>query len=208
VVHQIIELTSEYGLYIYALMFLWAFFEGETFVIFSGVAASLGYLDLWAIFFAAWFGSFAGDQLYFWIGRKWGVQLLHKMPRWRMGVDMALDWLRRYNTWFILSFRFIYGVRNFASFAMGLSQLSPVRFAALNFIAASVWAMIFASVGFGVGHLFGDEIETLLQHAVEIFGLTMLAIFVIACFLIGIVIHARRRPPVIPPTLPLPSKSD
>jgi hypothetical protein len=59
-IDEIIQLTSEYGFYIYALMFIWAFFEGETFVIFSGVVASLGYLDASHIFLAAWLGSFCG----------------------------------------------------------------------------------------------------------------------------------------------------
>ena len=86
----------------------------------------------------------------------------------------ALGMLRRYDTWFILSFRFIYGVRNFSSFAMGTSGLSWPRFLALNFIAAGIWAVTFA----GAGYIVGATFEHLLGDLALGFGLVMLAIFV------------------------------
>ena len=196
-VHQ---LVNDYGAWIYALIFLWTFFEGETFVLFAGLAASKGYLDFGAVFFAAWLGSFAGDQLYFWIGRKWGTALLNRMPRWRPSVESALDWLRRYDTGFILSFRFIYGVRNFASFAMGMSGLAPARFASLNLAAAFVWALAFSGFGFAFGHAF----KHMLGDVAQIFSFVMLGV-VIAGFTLAGILHRRRRRlsrPVAPPPTP------
>jgi membrane protein DedA with SNARE-associated domain len=172
-VEHIQNLATEYGAYIYALIFIWTFFEGETFVIFCGFAASQDILSWTAVFLCAWLGSFFGDQLYFWIGRRWGTRLLNHMPRWRPGVELALDFLRRYNTTFILSFRFIYGVRNFASFAMGMSGLDPARFAFLNCIAACAWALSFA----GFGYVFGEALETVLDDVIHIFGIFMLVFF-------------------------------
>ncbi|MBI3453511.1 MAG: DedA family protein [Rhodospirillales bacterium] len=180
------QLAIEYGAYIYALIFIWTFFEGETFVIFAGFAAHQGSLDWTAVFLTAWFGSFCGDQTYFWIGRRWGQDILLRFPRWRPGVDAGLEFLRTYNTWFILSFRFIYGVRNFASFAMGLSGLDPLRFAALNFIAAFVWALSFA----GFGYLFGQALQSMLGEFAHTFGLIMLGIFALS---VGVFIFVRKR---------------
>ena len=183
------NLAVEYGAYIYALIFVWTFFEGETFVIFAGFAASQDYLDWTGVFLAAWFGSFFGDQLYFWIGRRWGRQVLDRIPRWRPGVETALDFLRRYNTGFILSFRFIYGVRNFASFAMGMSGLDPRRFAALNFVAAFGWALSFA----GFGYVFGEALETMLDDLAQVFGIIMLTLFGAAFVLVSVLRHRHRR---------------
>lgn len=180
------HLASEYGAYIYALIFIWTFFEGETFVIFAGFAASQDILDWTGVFLCAWLGSFFGDQLYFWIGRRWGTKLLERIPRWRPGVELALDFLRRYNTTFILSFRFIYGVRNFASFAMGMSGLDPARFAFLNCIAAFAWALSFA----GFGYVFGEALESVLDDIIQIFGIFMLTFFSLA---FGLVVFLRRR---------------
>jgi membrane protein DedA with SNARE-associated domain len=181
------QLVADYGIFLYAAIFVWTFLEGETFVIFAGFAAHQGYLDWLAVFLAAWWGSFSGDQFYFWIGRRYGQTLLVRYPRWRPGVELALDALRRHDRWFILSFRFIYGVRNFASFAMGMSGLDPLRFAALNFLAAGGWAMSFA----GFGYLFGEALEAILGDVAQAFGLAMLILFSIA---IGsfVVAHKRR----------------
>jgi membrane protein DedA with SNARE-associated domain len=176
VLDNIQQLISEYGAYVYALIFIWTFFEGETFVIFAGFAASVDYLDFTGVFFAAWLGSFAGDQLYFWIGRRWGTILLQRIPRWRPGVEMALDWLRRYDVWFILTFRFVYGVRNFASFAMGMSGIHPLRFASLNFAAACAWALSYS----GFGYLFGEILAPMLDDIVLTFGVAMLGIFAVS----------------------------
>ncbi len=104
------SLVTQYGVLIYAVIFVWTFLEGETFVIFAGAAAAQDTLNIWVLLLTAWFGSFSGDQMWFWIGRRYGSALLEKRPKWRAGVDGALDLLKRYDTWFILSFRFIYGV--------------------------------------------------------------------------------------------------
>lgn len=187
-VHQ---LANDYGAWIYALIFAWTFFEGETFVLFAGLAASKGYLSWGGVFFAAWLGSFAGDQLYFWIGRRWGTTLIGRIPRWQRGVHKALDWLRRYDTWFILSFRFIYGVRNFASFAMGMSGLAPARFASLNLGAAFVWALAFSGFGF----VFGRVFKHMLSDVAQIFSFVTLGIFVAAISLGGYLARRRRAAP-------------
>lgn len=175
-VDELQNLASEWGHLFYGLTFLWTFFEGETFVIFAGLAARLGFLDWWPLFLAAWVGSFCGDQFYFWIGRRWGQGLLVRFPKWRPGVESALSWLRRYNTGFVLSFRFIYGVRNFASFAMGMSGIHPLRFASLNFSAAFVWALSYS----GFGYLFGEILAPMLDDIVLTFGVAMLGIFAVS----------------------------
>jgi len=168
------RLIAEYGAYTYLIAFVWTFLEGETIVLFAGFAAAQGLLNPFLLLVAAWLGSFAGDQLYFWIGRHFGLAILSRFPRWRHGVESALSWLERYNTGFILSFRFIYGVRNLSSFAMGLSAIRWQRFLLLNFLAAGLWATSFIAVGYFLGHAF----RAVLGHLVRSFSLLMLGAFV------------------------------
>ncbi len=186
-IESIRQLAEDYGAWLYAGIFLWAFFEGETFVIFAGMAAHQEILSWPGVFVLAWLGSFAGDQCYFWIGRRWGPSLLLRFPKWRPGVESALGMLRRYDKWFILSFRFIYGVRNLASFAIGTSGVDPVRFAALNLLAAGVWALSFA----GFGYVFGKALESIIDDIVLAFGITMLTMFALV-FLGGWIARRRR----------------
>src|SRR6266571_5541697 len=144
---DISQLIAEHGACFYLIAFIWTFLEGETFVLFAAFAAAQGLLNPVLLLAAAWLGSFSGDQTYFWIGRHFGLGILNRFPRWRYGVETALRWLERYNTGFILSFRFIYGIRNVSSFAMGMSAIRWQRFLTLNFLAAGVWAASFVAAG-------------------------------------------------------------
>ena len=186
------ELIREHGLWIYVFTFIWTFFEGETFVLFCGFAAAQGLLNGPLLLVAAWLGSFAGDQFYFWVGRHFGLMLLERRPFWRARVDTALAWLRRFDIGFILSFRFIYGIRNISSFALGISGIDWRRFLVLNFIAAGLWAIAFI----GVGYIFGHASEAMLGDLAEKFRLVALGIFVVvvAAAALGLLWYRRRRP--------------
>lgn len=180
---------AEHGAWSYPITFAWTFFEGETFVLFAAFAAAEGLLNVPLLLIAAWLGSFAGDQCYFWIGRRFGLRVLAWQPKWRGRVDSALAWLKRFDVWFILTFRFIYGVRNFSSFALGISGIDWRRFVAFNFLAAGLWAALFV----GVGYLAGHALESMLGEIARDFGLVMLGIF--AALLIGarVMHHVHRR---------------
>jgi len=167
-------LIADHGAWFYFVIFLWTFLEGETIVLCAGFAAAQGLIDPWLLVLFAWTGSFSGDQCYFWLGRNYGTRLLDRFPRWRGGVDAALSWLERYDTGFILSFRFIYGVRNFSSFALGLSAVRWDRFLRLNLCAALLWAASFVAVGYFLGHAF----RAMLGDIARSFGIVMLGVFV------------------------------
>ena len=182
------RLVAEHGPWFYALTAAWTFVEGETFVLFAGFIAAQGLL-LWPVLLAAaWLGSFSGDQTYFWIGRRYGLRLLARQPGWRRRVDGALDWLKRYDTGFILSFRFIYGLRNFASFAMGISGIPWQRFLGLNFVAAGLWACSFVGAGYFCGH----AAERVLGRYAREFSAVLLAAFALALLTFH-VLHRRSR---------------
>ncbi|HXR25593.1 MAG TPA: DedA family protein [Candidatus Binataceae bacterium] len=183
------ELIRQHGLWVYVFTFVWTFFEGETFVVFCGFAAAQGLLNAPLLLISAWLGSFAGDQFYFWVGRHFGLKLLERRPAWRARVDKALAWLRRFDIGFILSFRFIYGVRNVSSFALGISGIDWRRFLSLNFIAAGLWAAIFV----GAGYLFGQASEAMLGDLAAEFRLVMLTVFALVVLGVCLAIFLRRR---------------
>jgi len=186
---EISDLISRYGDLYYGIVALWTFLEGETIVIFSGIAARDGVLDLATLIGFAWAGSFLGDQMYFLLGRHAGPRLLGRFPRWRPGVDRALGLLEKYSTAFILTFRFIYGVRNFSSFAMGMSTLSWRRFAILNFFAAGIWAVCFA----GAGYLAGMALQQAVGDMAANLSFTLLAGFILLTSGMALVSWRRKR---------------
>jgi membrane protein DedA with SNARE-associated domain len=178
----------DHGAWSYLVTLVWTFFEGETFVLLAGFAAAQGLLSAPLLLLAACLGSFAGDQCYFWIGRHFGLGLMARRPDWRTRVDQALGWLKRYDIGFILSFRFIYGVRNFSSFALGISGIDWRRFLVLNLLAAFIWAGAFVGAGF----VFGHEVEHMLGHVVRQASMALLAVFVLL-LIGGHVLHRMRR---------------
>ena len=60
-----------------ASAFVGFIFPGETVVILGGVVASQGKVPLWAVFVAAASGAIIGDSVGYFIGQRWGAQLLH-----------------------------------------------------------------------------------------------------------------------------------
>jgi membrane protein DedA with SNARE-associated domain len=182
----------EYGAWSYLITVVWTFFEGETFVLLAGFVAARGSLSATLLIMAAALGSFAGDQCYFWIGRHFGLRLMARHPDWRRRVDTALSWLRRWDVGFILTFRFIYGVRNFSSFALGVSSINWKRFLSLNFIAAWLWAATFVGLGF----VCGKSIEHVLGRLAHEVGIILLGLFVALLaggHLVGRLRRSRRR---------------
>jgi membrane protein DedA with SNARE-associated domain len=183
------QLIADYGGYFYPIAFVWTFLEGETIVLFAGFAAAQGLLDPMLLLIATWLGSFCGDQVYFWIGRHFGTWVLRRFPRWRRGVEAALRWLERYSAGFILSFRFIYGVRNFSSFAMGMSAVRWQRFLSLNFLAAGLWATSFAAIGYFLGHV----CRAVLGDLIRSFSLGLLGVFIAFAVGVGLFHRLQRR---------------
>lgn len=171
-VYQFIEL---HGNWFYVITFVWTFLEGETFVLFAGAAAAQDILDIRLLIAISWLGSYCGDQTYFYLGRRFGPGILKRFPKLQKGADKVAGLILKYDVAFILTYRFIYGLRNVSSFAMGLSGLDWKKFAFWNFWAAGIWAFTFSMVGF----LFGEVLDNVLGHAIETVMLTLLGVIAV-----------------------------
>lgn len=175
------ELVSNYG---YFAILIGTFLEGETILVLGGFAAHRGFLELPWVMVAAFLGSFCGDQLYFFLGRSKGEQLLNKRPAWKAKSARVLSLMDRHQVALILGFRFLYGVRTVTPFLLGSAGIAPARFIVLNMIGASIWAVVVGSLGY----LFGSAIEVVLgdikHYELLFFGL-------IAGVGLGVWVHRR-----------------
>ncbi|MDO8606465.1 MAG: DedA family protein [Phaeospirillum sp.] len=154
----VVHVLKEYGFLLYPFITAWTFVEGETVVIVTGVLASEGRfkISVELLALAAMTGSFFGDQLYYYIGRKYGAPLLKRWPKLTTKVEWAFEEVNRAPAMFILSFRWIYGVRNIAPFIVGIAGVPRVKYLVLNFIAAAIWAHCFAWGGYLMGRKLED----------------------------------------------------
>jgi membrane protein DedA with SNARE-associated domain len=173
------ELLQEYG---YAAVLIGTFLEGETILVMAGFAAHRGYLSLPGVVLAAFCGSLLGDQLAFFLGRRYGARALSRFPRVASGVDRATSLLERRGDVLLVGFRFVYGIRNATPLAAGMSKLPFARFFVLNAIGAALWAVV---VALG-GYVFGHGIEIALENARRAEEAILLALLcggaAVACF--------------------------
>ncbi|MGZ9708964.1 DedA family protein [Pseudomonas sp. GNP013] len=168
----------------YFALFLGTFFEGETILVLAGFLAFREYMDINLVVVVAFFGSYAGDQLWYYMGRKHGRKLLARKPRWQLMGDKALEHIRKHPDIWVLSFRFVYGLRTVMPVAIGLSGYPPLRYLVLNGIGAAIWA---AALGAAAYH-FGAVLEGMLG-SVKKYELWVLG----ALILLGFVLWLRRR---------------
>jgi membrane protein DedA with SNARE-associated domain len=165
------ELIENYG---YWVVFGGTLLEGESVLLLAGFAAYSGLLELHTVIGVATVGSFLGDQLWFLLGRTHGAKLLERFPKYAAPAARAEALLHKYHTPIILAVRFLYGLRTILPFTIGMSSIPTLRFQALNFAGAVLWA----SSGAVAGYLFGNAIETFLGdfHRYEKYALAFLAV--------------------------------
>ena len=157
-----VSLLHDYG---YWTILVWTFLEGETVVIIAGILAQQGYLAPNLIVLCAFFGSCTSDQLMFLLGKYKGRAVLARFPRLARNAERAETLVRKYETPLILSFRFIYGVRNITPIMLGINRVNHLKFLVLNIIGAGVWALCFTWGGFFFGKLF-ERIILGASHAI------------------------------------------
>ena len=157
---------SNHGHLIYPLVLIWTFFEGETIVlIIAAIAAEKDRnISLALLTLSATAGTLWGDQLFYYLGRHYGTPFLAARPKLAAKADWAFKLVRKSETLFILSYRFIYGVRNVSPFVVGVSGIPPLRFLLLNLTASTLWAMSFVAGGYLLGRAMQIWLEDYKLH--------------------------------------------
>lgn len=157
----------------YTLIFGWASSHSLLLTIFAGYASYSGVLQFGGLIAVCWFGSFVGDVLRFWIGRKFGASLLKRYPRIESAVAKAAVLSERHYIWMILLHRYPHGIRGVAALAYGISSLPWGVFLLLNAVASGIWAVAIVSTGYA----FGQVSEKFMSDASNSIGFVLLVLF-------------------------------
>lgn len=168
---NIAEWVQSYG---YVAVAIGTFLEGESVLLIAGAAASRGHLAMPVVIAVAAVASFLGDQLFFLLGRRYGNALLARYPSLQPRADRVRGLLDRHHLPLILSIRFLYGLRIVGPIAIGMSSVSWSRFVLLNGLAAAVWAVLIACMGYGAGQVLVPVLKTI--DADELWGLSLLLV--------------------------------
>ncbi len=168
-----LDFIRQHGEAVYSFLAVYSMANSLLLALFAGYAANAGALAYEKVLAACWAGTFTGDVIRFWVGRRFGTGWLGRFPRLQRAVETAARLSERHHVWMILIHRFPRIIRNVAGFAYGASSLGWPRFLLLNFVAAGLWAGAAVSAGFGFGHLS----EKTMNDALSAFGITMLVAF-------------------------------
>lgn len=176
-----LDLLRQHGDSAYALIFAFAASHSLLLTLFAGYASSSGALSLGTLIAVVWAGSFAGDAVRFWIGRRFGTRWLAPFPRLHRASQVVVRLADRYYVWLILLHRYPHGIRGVAGFAYGMSRLGWPTFLAFNFVAAGFWSGVILSAG----HAFGQVSEKLMSDASSRLGAAMLAVFLLLSWILS-----------------------
>lgn len=156
------QLISQYG---YAALLVGSLAEGETITLLGGVAVHQGLLRFPLVVLAVAIGGIIGDQLLYFVGRRYGVKILRRFTRYRGKIHQAQALIRRHPYLFVIGTRFMYGFRIIGPILIGTSHLKPKIFLPLNILGAFIWALIFTTLGYVGGEVITPWLESLDQHA-------------------------------------------
>lgn len=173
-----------------ASVFVGVLVPGETVVLVAGVLAQAGVLPLWGVMVAAVAGAVVGDQVGFWVGRRFGPGLLERMPPWlrrRSHPDQVLDFVRRRGVFAVVLGRWTASLRALVPGIAGMSGLRPRTFALANAAGGLVWGVTVALVGYLAGVGYG-RIESRINQA----GWVVVGGLVLALMVVSLVRRRRR----------------
>lgn len=161
------ELVAQYGIWIYAILFLILFCEtglvvtpflpGDSLLFVAGALAALPGNDLNVHVMVALLvvAAVLGDAVNYTIGRLFGERLFgnpnSKIFR-RSHLDKTHAFYARHGGKTIILARFVPIVRTFAPFVAGMGHMSYRHFALFNVTGALLWVLLFSYAGY----LFGD----------------------------------------------------
>jgi len=158
--HTLLPLIEQFKSYAIFIAFVSAFGEtliglgyfipGSTFLLFLGVLAGQGYIDIKSILIFGIAGAYVGDISNYYLGKHYGVPLLKK-PWLHMSDDLLNSGRRFLDTHGAKSIffaRFLPGLKESVSFIAGSLKMNKTKFLIWDFLGAIGWGLEFIGVGF------------------------------------------------------------
>lgn len=138
----------------------------ETVLTVSGYLIWQGRLAPLPVLLTATASAVLGDNMAYWIGRRYGRAALARLLR--IGperIERMQGLVVRYGMLAVFVARFVAGLRFLAGPLAGSTGLGPLRFFVANLLGALIYVPTVVGVGYAVGYGLGDRIERLRRLA-------------------------------------------
>jgi undecaprenyl-diphosphatase len=128
---------------------------GETLVIIGGFYARIGELWLPGVAMVAIVGAVLGDNLGYWIGRRYGRGFLERHGRKLFvtpeRLEAAEGYYRRHGGKTVFLGRFIPVVRSVGFIVAGVARMEWRRFIVYDIAGATLWGIVHSVLGYALG---------------------------------------------------------
>ena len=159
-------LVANYGVWIYAILFLIIYCEtglvvtpflpGDSLLFVAGAIAAGGDMYIYALFALLTLASFSGDNTNFWIGRFVGPRVFTRERSWAFNpahLERTREFYERHGGKTIVIARFVPIVRTFAPFVAGIARMPYSRFLFYSFAGSVFWIGSLTFAGYFFGNL-------------------------------------------------------
>lgn len=163
------EFIKDYGLWIYAILFLIVFVEtgvvvmpflpGDSLLFAAGMLAAQDTgLNVWIVIGLLLIAAIAGDSLNYSIGREFGsralkVKIFGKSFVQQEHIDKTHSFYEKYGSKTIVIARFVPFVRTLAPFVAGVGRMNYGTFITYNVLGAIIWVVGITLVGYFLGNI-------------------------------------------------------
>lgn len=163
---HLLALSQQYGVWIYAILFLIIFGEtgfvilpflpGDSLLFVAGALCGAGALDITVVPPLLMLAAFLGDNTNYWIGREIGGRLIrHGNSRLikREHLDKTHAFYKKHGGKTILFARFLPIIRTFAPFVAGIARMDYRLFILFSALGGLFWINLFVIGGYFLGNI-------------------------------------------------------
>ncbi len=120
-------------------------------------------LRLSLVLLAGVLSAIAGDNIGFWIGRRFGQGAVERYGHWVLvtpaRLQKARDLMSRYGSFGVFGARFVAGLRFLAGPLAGSAGLRPSVFFVANALGALIYVPAMVGAGYAIGYGLGDYVR-------------------------------------------------
>jgi membrane protein DedA with SNARE-associated domain len=175
----VLNIIRDYGTLTYVILFLYCALKSGSLPLFAGIAAHLGALNLPLVATVVFFGGYLGDELRFFLGRKYGVENLSSREGYQKSVHTAKLLLERFGKAYIFLYRYPKGMRTIGALPVALTDMPWRVFTALNFASAITWTFVMV----GVGYVSGVALDEIIGDNWGVFSVALLSLFFLLTYI-------------------------
>jgi membrane-associated protein len=163
---HLLVLCTNYGTWVYAILFIIVFCEtgfvvtpflpGDSLLFAAGSMAAIGALEVIWLILILMAAAILGDSVNYSVGRYIGPKVFHE----EQGRFLNKEYLLRTHAFYekhggktIIIARFLPIIRTFAPFVAGIGNMSYPRFLFFNVFGGALWVLLFVLVGYWFGNI-------------------------------------------------------